>query len=318
MRARGALLAGVTAFLAVAPLDAQESLRAQCAAAELEGQRTICAHAADIAAILPARIGLTASGGNAVPGTASTLGMRLGSVPRVSLGLRTTIVGAELPPIGDERDRGFAVFGIAVDGSLGVYQGISLLPTVGGFGSIDLLASAAVLPLRSGSGFQDGTTLSWAAGARIGILRESFTAPGVSIDVLYRGVGDVAWRDPAAAGGNALLELDGNRVTSVRGVVGKRIFGFGATAGVAWDRYRSDATVTVPAFLIPPAEAFTVSESGLTTSRTSFFGNASLTLLILNLSLEAGWQSGGSAAAGASPQVGQGSLFGGVSARMAI
>jgi hypothetical protein len=317
MRAMRVFVPCLAATLAGAPLHAQESLRARCAVAEMEGQRAICAHAADVADILPARIGLAASGGNAVPGTASTLGMRLGSMPRVSLGLRTTVVGAELPPIGVERDRGFSIFGIAGDASAGLFQGISLLPTVGGFGSIDLLASAALLPLRSGSGFEDGTTLSWAAGARIGILRESFTAPGVSIDALYRGVGDVAWRDPATAGGK-LLELDGNRVTSVRGVVGKRIFGFGATAGMGWDRYRSNATVDVPGYSIPPVPGFSASESGITTSRTSFFGNASMTLLILNLSIEGGWQSGGSAPAGASPQVGQGSLFGGVSARMAI
>jgi hypothetical protein len=47
------------------------------------------------------RVGTALWGGNPVPGTASTLGMRIGSSPRLSVSGRAVLVPAELPPLLD-------------------------------------------------------------------------------------------------------------------------------------------------------------------------------------------------------------------------
>jgi hypothetical protein len=324
IRTGAAALAGAcTLLLAAAQLEAQSaSLRAQCVDASRAQVRLLCENVADAAVILQPRVGVALSGGNPVPGSASTLGMRLGTLPRVSLGLRVTAAAVGLPPverIGVGNDVTFPVGSIGVDASMGLYQGMALLPTVGGLGSIDLLASAGVVPLPRGEGFDNGSAASWAAGARIGVLRESFTAPGISVDVLYRGVGDVVYGSEDLADRDAFLAVRDYRATSVRGTVGKRLFGFGLTGGVGHDWYRADVSARVrDATVAQPERVLQLQESNLRTSRTSVFGNFSLTILILNLATELGWQQGGTAVEGASGRVERGGLFGGVAVRLAI
>lgn len=321
-RTFAALLCCAAALAAPAAASAQSTLRAQCGPAFNAAVRELCENVADATVILQPRIGVALSGGNPVPGTASTMGMRFGSMPRISLGLRVTAAAVELPPVerlGQQQNITFPVGGISVDGSVGVFQGIALLPTVGGFGSLDLLASAGVLPLPRGEGFDDGSALSWAAGVRLGVLRESFTAPGVSIDLMYRRLGDVAYGSPDLTDRDAFLSMTDSDVRSARLVVGKRILGFGATAGAGYDRYRSSFTGRVgdprpgnPDFILEVADPRVI------TTRTSLFGNASLTVIILNLNLEAGWQQGGSPPTGATDLIGKGGLFGGIAVRLAI
>jgi hypothetical protein len=296
-----------------------QALRERCATqGGVAGTRQLCENGADAALILQPRLGIAFSGGNPVSGTASTMGMRLGTMPRISAGLRITAAGASIPPFeraGATGNTGIGLGSINADASLGVFQGIALMPTVGGVASLDLLGSAGIMPLRGGD-FRGSAPASWAVGARLGVLRESFTAPGVSVDVMYRGFGAAAYGDPDPAAAAGHLELERNRAASIRATAGKRVLGFGFTGGVGHDRYRSDVRVRVPD--ATPSAVVEVSQRGVTTSRTSVYGNASLTLLILNLAAELGWQRGGSAVEGASDRLQRGGLFGGVAARLAI
>lgn len=308
--------------LAFAPDAHAQQLRSQCASASRAEVRVFCENIADASAILQPRIGIVLSGGNPVPGTASTLGMRLGTLPRISLGGRVTAAHADLPAI--ERltstsDVKFPVGAISVDASVGIFSGLSVLPTVGGLGSIDLLLSAGTIPLSRGEGFDDDAPFSWAAGARLGLLRESFTAPGVSVSGMYRSIGDITYGDPALADRDAFVEINDLRVISLRATAGKRLLGFGLTAGAGYDRYTSDVSATVrDATVLQPTRVLEISESGISDSRASVFGNASFTLLILNLAAEIGWQDGAKPATGASPKLEKRGLFGGLAVRLAI
>jgi hypothetical protein len=299
-----------------------DALRAQCAAASRAAVQQFCENVADATVILQPRLGIGFSGGNPVPGTPSTMGKRLGTVPRLSLGLRVTAAAVPLPPINrlaDTANVTFPVGSINVDGSLGVFQGIALLPTVGGFGSLDLIGSVGVMPLPRGEGFDDSAPVSWMGGARIGLLRESFTAPGFSIDVMHRRMGAVAYGTAELAEEDAFLHLDRLRATSLRGTAGKRLLGYGLTGGVAWDRYAADVQARVrDATVLNPTNVLVLEQTSLTSSRTSIYGNVSLTILILNLATELGWQRGGSPIEGASDRLGKGGLFGGVAVRLAI
>lgn len=316
--ALAAVMGGSAGSVAAQPA----TLAAQCTGAARAGVLELCQNVADAAAILVTRAALTASGGNPVPGTASTMGMRIGSMPRTSVGLRVTAASVSLPPMeteGSTSNVSFPLGSINADASVGIYQGMALLPTVGGFGSLDLLGSLGVLPVHRGEGFEDGAPVTWAIGARVGLLRESFTAPGVSVDVMHRRMGRVAWGSPDLQPEDAYLAAERLRVTSFRGTVGKRFFGYGLTGGVAHDRYSADIEARVRnASVAQPEGVLQLSQQGMPASRTAVYGNASLTLLVLNLAIEAGWQNGGGDPAGPTDRLGRGGLFGGLAVRLAI
>lgn len=303
-------LAALTA-LAAPPAGHAQDLREQCTV-------QFCRDLADAAAIIQPRVGISATGGNPVAGTASTLGMRLGSTPRISVGLRATASRVSGPPVtrtGSVGDLGFTAVSLSLDASAGIFHGVRLLPTVGGFGSVDVLGSVGIRPLPGGSAYE-GAGATWALGARVGILRESFTAPGVSVSAMYRSLGSFSYGDRDLERYDAFMSLESYRVTSVRATVGKRVLGVGLSGGVGHDRYRADATVR---FREPQAPAHVeVRENGMAENRNSVFGNAAMTFMILNVSAELGWQEGGAAGPGVQRKVGKGGLFGGLAVRLVI
>lgn len=274
--------------------------------------------------ILQPGLGMAMSGGNPVPGTASTLGLRLGSVPRISLGGRLTLIGVDLPQVLDlnRRDEIDATFpGLSLDAAVGILQGSSPLPTMGGVASLDILASIGILPLPTGAGFQQGTPFSWALGLRGGIFRESFTLPGISISAIYRHLGRSTLGDEDLVDADGFLNL-GVSSLSFRAAASKRILGFGVTAGAGYDRYSSNGRF---GFISPePAgqPEYRLGFSSFKNSKTSLFANISYTLLILHLVGELGWQQGtdlidAPLPAGAEVSTG-GRLFGGLAARISI
>ena len=318
---RSRILLSLLALLA-APATHAQSLRDQCQSASREEVRTFCGHVADATDIVPSRIGIALSGGNPVPGTASTLGMRIGSLPRISLALRVSAAEVELPPVervNNDRAVSFPVGSIGADLSVGLFSGITLLPTVGGFGSIDLLASVGMIPLPRGEGFDDSSPVSWAAGARLGILRESFTAPGLSVSAMYRKLDEVSYGSETLSDRDAFFQLSNYDATSLRVTAGKRLLGFGLTAGAGYDRYSADISALIrDPRVLEPAHVLELSETDKTASRVSVFGNVSFTLLILNLAAEAGWQQGGNVVESVSDRIGRGAVFGGIALRIAI
>jgi len=243
------------------------------------------------------RTALVLSGGNPVPGTASTLGMRIGRTPRFSIGARVTGTGVELPGIASPaaQQLDFNAIGVSLDGGVGLFNGFTLGSTVGGFAAIDLLGSVGRVGLPAGDDF-GGAVLSWAGGARLGVLRESFTAPGLSVSALYRRVGDIEFGDAGLADTDAWFRLADLTNVSVRAAASKRVLGLGLTAGAGWDWYDAEAEASVRTGGTP--ESLTLRDDALETSRTTFFGNAAFTMLILHTVAEVGWQSGGTTKAG--------------------
>ena len=241
------------------------------------------------------RLGLAFAGGNPVPGTGSTLGMRLGTLPRVSIGGRITGVMTEIPSVldDDESEIEFMIPSIDVDATVGLFSGFSPAPTLGGLLSVDLLGSVGIVPVPAGDGFESGRPFSWGAGARLGLLRESFTVPGLSVSGMYRRMGDVTYGDPTLEDEPAFFTTDLTNY-SARAAVSKRILMLGMTAGVGYDRYISDMSLgargesgTLGSYEVR------ASQDGFENDRTMAFLNISYSLIILHAVAEAGWQSGG-------------------------
>jgi hypothetical protein len=276
----------VMAALAVSasPAVAQNDLQDLCPAGN-----TFCERMGLAAELAQVRTGIGLAGGNPVAGASSTLGMRLGAIPRITIAGRMTGVQLDVPntlSATSSGDIGNFPRSLNVDAAVGVFSGFSLLPTVGGFASIDLVASYGSLGLPDE--FVQESVQSWAAGVRLGILRESFTAPGISVTGMYRSIDDVQLGSTLAPndGPGTFFRVSDMGMWSARATVGKRILMLGATAGIGWDKFTGTAAAQDGA-------NFQVSSNDFDNTRTTLFGNLSWTMLILNIVGEVGVQQGG-------------------------
>jgi hypothetical protein len=315
-----AVVAGLSA--PAGRVSAQEEFSDACAAVTQDSAQRFCNLVGQAIYLTQPHFGLAFAGGNPVPGTASTLGRRFGIAPRVSGAGRLTLVPTKLPAIRERGDNMSMLVPTAnADFTIGLISGLSILPTVGGFGSIDLLASAGIMRIPGGKGFDDGFPLSYAGGIRFGVLRESFTAPGISVTAMYRGMNNLEFGTTAfSANDSAHFRIEGMNVLSLRATASKRIMFLGATVGAGYDRFRSDARfssrasgTSTPVLNVP----------GFTNVRTNVFANVSWTLLIASTVAELGFQSPGSRStapipAGTENLTEKGTFFGSLALRIAI
>ncbi|HYW09828.1 MAG TPA: hypothetical protein VE913_22885, partial [Longimicrobium sp.] len=265
-------LAALALACCAAPAAAQNDINTVCGTYSGEVRNRCAAVAQAVDAAQP-QLGILMAGGNPTLGTASTGGVRLGILPRVSAGARVNVVFARLPDIRDSGSGSgsyvpekFSVPAPAVGAnvSLGVFPGISVAPLIGGVGAVDLLGSVTVLPLSlAGVDGLENDAVSWGAGARVGLLRESFVTPGASVSLMYRRMGEVRFgevcdnggTDTCTGGGDIGEIAFGLSNWSARGAVGKRFLGLGLTAGVGYDRFNTDADLAFRA-PSPPVQGF--------------------------------------------------------------
>ncbi len=260
-------------------------------AAELQTTCRVVAQAMESA---QPQVGMLITGGNPTIGTASTGGLRLGVLPRVSATAKANLVFARIPDIREARttptdgiaygDMTIAAPSLSGTVTIGLFPGASLAPTIGGIGSVDLLGTVSWLPLRAlgRSEFRSRSAdLSWGGGLRLGILRESFTMPGASLSVMYHGLGTVrlgeicSVRVPTSTVDGAGYSLEEGQCAeaedssdlgelafdlsawSTRAAVSKHLLGLGLSAGVGYDRFSSDFAVAVR----PPAGPWSLPSS---------------------------------------------------------
>jgi hypothetical protein len=194
----------------------------------------------------------------------------------------------------------------------GLFDGFRLMPTVGGFLSVDAFGQASFLLLPGGEGFTGGAR-SYSAGVRVGILREGFTVPGISVSMARRFPDDVGY---GLEGDPASTTLQPG-VTALPATIGKDLFAVEWVAGIGWEDYDSQTTLRAA----DGAGGFVTISGDLEDSRLLYFGSAAMTFgIVLSMSLEAGWAEG----LGPVPTyVGQhdpaaGALFGSLSARLTL
>jgi hypothetical protein len=282
--AAATFLALAGALTTAAPAGAQSDLGGYCAVFANRATEPCVTGRLVMAGVHP-RIGLGLFGGSPVPGTASTLGMRLGSTPRFSVSGRLVLVPVEVPgtatsPAGEAS----LMPGFSTQGTVGLFSGWSPLPTVGGVLAVDAIVRASWLhvPGQDGGsgGFDEGSAWGLAGGLRVGILRESFTLPGVSITGSYGRSTSLTYVDPSGFETRGRIG-DWNATAAAT----KRIGPVGVTAGAAYDRYTAELDF---GYGLDSASPSTTLDGSV--GRWSAFTNVSWTFLILHGSLEAGWQ----------------------------
>lgn len=221
---------------------AQAELGGVCAGATAPFE---CNLAAATAQVIQPRVALALWGGNPVPGTGSTVGFRVGSSPRITGTVRLRAVPTTLPPLLD-RTRNDARTGLAtglgLQSSVGLVHGTSPLPTVGGFLSVDAIGRLAVARLPTRKGFDHGAVWGGALGLRLGLLRESFTLPGLSITGTYGRSTTVTFGDPELVTTAGLMRGSVSAL-SATAVASRMVFGLRLAGGVSWDRFASRVTL---------------------------------------------------------------------------
>lgn len=357
------IVALAAAALLPGGLAAQEPGLAGACAATADRLRDPCFLAAQAVEVAQPQVGILVTGGNPTIGTASTGGLRLGVLPRVSATVKANVVRAEIPDLREARTAAndgqsfgeLSIFAPSLSGtvSVGVFPGMSLAPTIGGIGSVDLLGTASWLPLRAlGSDeiAEGSADLSYGGGVRVGVLRESFTMPGASVSVMYHRLGTVAWGElcparvrtsetggpgwmlqqgqcgPADLGTMGEFRFDLSSV-STRAAVSKHLLGLGLSAGVGYDRFASDIDIGVRAprgdFADPTIPYAIITGTDLSEGRLSAFVDGSFSLLVATVAVEGGWLQGGGDDAPAPAtesafEPGSGSWFGSVGVRIAL
>ena len=266
-----------------------------------------CQKAVDLFKYMAPQLGVSLTGGNALLGTGSTVGgighakfeVRVnglwGSVPNVQ---------NPAPAAGPYQQSTYTtktqVLGLpAVAGEIGLFKGIPLpLTRVGG---IDALVTATYIPDFNNANVSvkaTGGNLKWGYGARLGLLEESLLVPGVSFTWLRRDLPtiDIAGTAPTGSGTTTTLQVNGltEQTTAWRLVASKSLILLNIAAGVGQDKYDSKANVNASVNFGP----FTGSrpsavrmEQNLT--RTSYFADLSMNLLLVKLIGEIGMVSGG-------------------------
>ena len=232
-------------------------------------------------------VGLASAAGSDIPGSPSTLGRRMGRLPRLGLSLSSEGARAQTPRLAGasaselQSQQTALLLGLRAGAAAGLWDGFQIMPNLGGVLSVDLIASYSFVRLPAGAGFA-GSSHGFGAGARIGLVRESFTLPGVSVSAVRR------WHGAARAGSLATgsageLEAD-LTATSFRATLGKNWFVIGVMAGAGWDRYEGDARISAGQGGTDPATA----EGRVRAGRALYFASAWYNFLISQLSLEAG------------------------------
>ena len=247
------------------------------------------------------QLGAVLAGGSPTQGVSGALG---GS-GRFSIGIRANGLSGSLPEVDrvvpntrgaqqstytlDTKPIGF----VTADVALGVYKGF----TPGGFGALDVLMSASYIPEYSNGSIDvslPSGSFEFGFGAKVGVIKETATAPGVSVSYLSRELPSV---DITGTSGDDRLLLEDVKVKSKswRAVVGKSFLFLGLGAGYGRDTYDSNAQITVTVAPRAATQGGTGGPIDLSQeiSRNNFFGTVWVSSQVLRLVGEIGRVSGG-------------------------
>ncbi len=331
--ARLAVVVVCTALAGSGELVAQDNgldpqLLARCGGLTDANLGLLCRDAIAGIQLLQPELGLALAGGNPVLGTASPIGKRFRVLPRIHLDGRVNFVWADIPDILDYPDdtssplatRGFVVPMPQLNVSVGVFGGFDMTPSLGGLASVEVLGSLGTLILPGGEGFENDPA-GYGLGARVGVLRESFSAPGISLSGTYRWFGRIQHGD-VEDGSDAEFGMDVS-VFSFRAGVSKSFVALGLAFTLGYDAYDSDVDIAVidPALATANAVVPVIPDDDrgdLDSGRWSAFVDASYIVLFLNFVGELGWQEERTIVTSRGRELQAGNFFGSIGVRLSL
>jgi hypothetical protein len=288
------------------------------------GQLARCQDVVTSLQLLQPELGMALAGGNPVLGTASPIGTKFRFIPRIYLGGRINFVWAAIPDVLNYADdpsaalatREFSVPMPQLDLSVGLFDGWRLGSTLSGLGSVEILGSLGAMILPAGEGFENDAT-GLGLGARIGLIRESFTAPGLSLSGEYQWTGRIR-HGSVANGDDAQFGMDLS-ATSFRLGLSKSFVAIGLALTIGWDHYQSDVDLGVAdddgnlVAVVPNDDRMSLSED-----RWSASVDVSYIVLFLNIAAQLGWQENGRYVTSRGDDLTSGNFFSAIGMRVSL
>ena len=295
------LIAGALVVSAVSAQAQNAASDPQCASSLPSpagpAQRNACNTAIDLFKYMAPQLGASIAGGNTTLGQ----GGSLGGPGHFAVTVRGNALMGSLPQV-DKYDPGSSsrtldtknqVLGLpTVDAAIGVFGGLPLGVTK--VGGIDLLLNASYIPEYSGGGVSvkvPSGSLKVGYGARIGLLQEGLLTPGIGFSYVKR---DLPTVDLSAKTGTLGGQFDVSgltvKTTSWRATASKSLLAFGVALGAGQDSYDSKAGIKVTTTLVPAGSSAKVSQS---ITRTNYFADLSLNMMLAKLVAEIGTVQGG-------------------------
>jgi hypothetical protein len=265
----------------------------ECAGYVANAQR-VCAAAVDGTRAFHPVFGMLVSGGNPTIGSAATLG----GLGHASLTVRANAGNLVLPdlnytgssstvPAGDK----VLVPAPLVEGSVGLYKG-----KPGGLFAVDFLGSAQLLPtdlinnvtIDSDARRFGSLALGLGYGVRVGLLHGMGPLPAVSVSLMRRDIPRITYGD-VPAGDRFSYGVD-LHATNLRLIASKQVALVDVAVGLGWDKFTGDAIIQ---FRDPITSAIQPNiPVELNTSRVLSFLNAGMSVKMVRLTGEVGYQGG--------------------------
>jgi len=287
---RAAPLVGLFLLASASPVFAQTP---ECAGYVSNAQR-VCAAAVDGTRAFHPVIGVLISGGNPTIGSAAALG----GLGHASITLRANAVELVLPELAYDGSSTAVAAGDKfwapaplLEGALGVYKGMG-----SGLLAVDLLGSAQLLPtdqidnmtVDAGARKIGDLAVGLGYGARVGLLREMGPLPAVSVSVMRRDIPQINYGD-VSDGDRYSYGVD-LHATNLRLVASKKLLVFDVAGGLGWDKYTGDAVIRFR----DPVSGITQPAVPVELENTRVLGflNAGMSLSVMRLTAEVGYQGG--------------------------
>lgn len=252
----------------------------------------ICNAAIDGANVFHPVAGLLVSGGNPVLGTFKGLG----GLGHFSLTARVNATQIKTPDLGydgtgttvSRQDKAYAPAPL-IEAGLGLFKGVN------GFLSVDALGSAQLIPADKIDNFSvdkdarkiGSVALGLGYGARVGVFPGKAVIPSVVVTVMRRDIPRIGYGN-TSGGDNYAFNID-LHATNLRAMAGYDLGMFTVGAGLGYDKYTGTANISFENQNVPGTISV---KTDLDNSRTLAFANASLSLAIVKLGVEAGYQLG--------------------------
>jgi hypothetical protein len=258
-----------------------------------------CQQAVDFFHYMAPQLGTAMTGGNTTLAQGGSLGgRRFGLMPRFALGVRVNAVMGNVPnyeptlgaATSQERTTEQTYVPLpAVDLALGIFKGVPLaLSNVGG---VDLLVSAAYVPTFESDeiNITPDKNLEFGYGVRVGLLQESLVVPGIGVSYMVRKFPVTTLETSNLTASATVNDLD-LQSNAWRLTASKSLLLFGLAAGVGQDTYKTSTSVTAtmtggPTITTPKMES--------KVTRTNYFADVSMNLLVLKIVGTVGMVQGG-------------------------
>jgi len=308
MRFRSIAVATLLSFAAVGSARAQTTPQnSQCTGNAAD----VCQQALDLVSYMVPQLGVSITGGNVTLGQ----GGSLGGLPHFTIGLRANVLSGAVPNIQSPTVGATATrrnpyptsktpFGLpALDASVGLFKGVPLgMTNVGG---VDLLLSMSYIPkiskdaTSSSVSVEPNSSTQIGYGVRVGLLQESLVVPGVAFSYFKRDLPTTSITGTfTQVGTNDTLAVNNMAVktNAWRLTASKSLILFTIAAGVGGDSYDTKAGVHAGLHHTVPLVVNSTSDVSFARkmTRTNYFADLGMNILLLKIVGEIGMVSGGS------------------------